>query len=254
MSTDSPSVLACYLARVEEIVRLPGQRLFQERVLDGSWLDWADAVTGLRRLRPQIIDEVRRLGKSPDDMGVLLDRIDKLCLFLVKLVRPTKSFTDDDGTINIVDLTAPFKAEDLYPRKLDFLAVKEELDRDLVRLRDLATFLQVEPPGGEKGQPDASDCIRPDSPTADWCLLPGRRVRWEGEPVELQKRLWNLLEYLLTHPGYPLQQGVIEDAVWNGEEITSKTFANTFSRLNAALAAISFPWTWRVSDGEVFLD
>jgi hypothetical protein len=94
---------------------------------------------------------------------------------------------------------------------------------------------------------------RPDTPTVAYCLLPGRRVRWEGEPVELQKRLWDLLEYLLTRR-CPLQQGAIEATVWGEEEITSKTFANTISRLNAALAAISFPWTWRVSAGEVFRD
>jgi hypothetical protein len=121
--------------------------------------------------------------------------------------------------------------------------------------QEQAALRQRQHRASQSATDDANAGIQPDSPTADWCLLPGRRVCWEGEPIELQKRLWGLLEYLLTHHSYPLQQGEIEGAVWGEEqEITSKTFANTISRLNTALAAISSPWTWRVSAGKVFHD
>jgi hypothetical protein len=99
----------------------------------------------------------------------------------------------------------------------------------------------------------AGEWSRPPQPTADYCLRPGFRVRWEGE-TDLQPLLWRALEHLLSQQDYPLPVDRLEDALWHGQAITSKTLANTLSRLNTALLPIKFTWTWRVRSGFVYRD
>jgi hypothetical protein len=86
---------------------------------------------------------------------------------------------------------------------------------------------------------------RPSTPTAEWCLQAGWRVRWEGEPVTLTPRLYQLLAFLLSRGARPIEATVVEEGVWGGE-VNRKTFSNSFSALNSALVPIKFPWTWHV--------
>jgi hypothetical protein len=96
---------------------------------------------------------------------------------------------------------------------------------------------------------------RPESPTAAYCLLPGSYVRWDGETCLSQPRLWDLLVYLLSLKDVEVEEQILVDAVWGHDcDITSKTVANTVSRLNSALAPINFPWTWRTKAGKVIRD
>jgi hypothetical protein len=98
---------------------------------------------------------------------------------------------------------------------------------------------------------------RPPAPTADYCLLPGYRVRWKGKdplPPALQPQLWHLLKYLLSRKSYPFEVGDLEKAVWEGKQVTKKTVPNALSRLTIALEAVAFPWSWHVGSGHVHRD
>jgi hypothetical protein len=102
---------------------------------------------------------------------------------------------------------------------------------------------------------------RPPEPTAAYCLLPGGRlVRWrnhpvEDEPIDVGALLWHLLQFLLDDPPRKtVPQGDVEEAVWGGKLIKSKTFANAISRLNRDLEQIRFPWKWHVKSGHVCRD
>jgi hypothetical protein len=108
---------------------------------------------------------------------------------------------------------------------------------------------RVEPILPDVGRPP----VRPSAPTAEYCLLQGYRVRWQGE-TELQPLLWRVLEFLLSRGAYPCGVAGLEEAAWPGEGVASKTLANTVSRLNAALLAIQFPWTWRVRHAQIYRD
>jgi hypothetical protein len=92
---------------------------------------------------------------------------------------------------------------------------------------------------------------RPSVPTAEWCLLPAWRVRWEGKAIRLTPHLYRLLEYLLKQRRDSLKAVAVQDAVWGKDNVHEKTFANCFSSLNNALAPISFPLTWHVKAGHV---
>jgi hypothetical protein len=92
---------------------------------------------------------------------------------------------------------------------------------------------------------------RPAHPTADWCLLPGFHVRWDG-PTQLEPLLWHLLHYLLKCDHYPLSVAALQESVWGGKDILPKTVANAISRLNNDLERIRFPWSWSVSKEHVY--
>jgi hypothetical protein len=91
---------------------------------------------------------------------------------------------------------------------------------------------------------------RPPAPTAAFCLLNGFRVRWNGETT-VRRQLWRVLEFLLSRGENPCGVRDLEDAVWNGDAVLSKTLANTLSELNGDLCRISFPWTWHVGQGQI---
>jgi hypothetical protein len=94
---------------------------------------------------------------------------------------------------------------------------------------------------------------RPAHPTADFCLLTMFRVRWDGT-TELEPLLWHLLDNLLRRDHYPVARAALEEAVWAGKGVVSKTVDNAISRLNVALLPIRFPWEWRVKAGIVYRD
>jgi hypothetical protein len=93
---------------------------------------------------------------------------------------------------------------------------------------------------------------RPALPTAEYCLLPPKEVRWQG-PTNLRPQLWKLFQFLLSQKNYPVEQNAVENAVWNCKDNppTPKRFADTVSELNGKLAEISFPWIWHVENKKV---
>jgi hypothetical protein len=95
--------------------------------------------------------------------------------------------------------------------------------------------------------------VRPPAPTADYCLLAGCLVRWEGK-AQLPPLLWHVLEHLLLRKGDPFPLSDLEEAVWGPQAVASKTVPNTLSRLNKDLLQVQFPWTWRVRNGHVWRD
>src|SRR5258708_3424813 len=68
-----------------------------------------------------------------------------------------------------------------------------------------------------------AEVARPPVPTAEYCLLTGYCVRWEGEK-ELPPLLWRLLKYLLSRERYPFHVDELEDELWLNQDRKPKTF------------------------------
>jgi hypothetical protein len=99
---------------------------------------------------------------------------------------------------------------------------------------------------------EATDAVtdeRPPTPTAAYCLLPGKRVRWENEPVKLRKQLWGLLKYLLSRDVYPIPAHEVQLEIWGLNQPSPHHFSNMIGSLNKDLEQVAFPWKWR-ADGE----
>ena len=92
----------------------------------------------------------------------------------------------------------------------------------------------------------------PPKPTPEFCLLPGKWVRWEGK-VELKDSEYRLFKRLLEHRWDSIEVARVKEDVWVGKrgrddgDISDKTVQNTLYGLINALAAIRFPieWVWR---------
>lgn len=91
-----------------------------------------------------------------------------------------------------------------------------------------------------------NDC-RPPRPTAGWCLVPPRSLRWVGV-IEVQPHLYQLLGVLLPLP-LPVAITTVEELL--GVELTDRRLRCQLSRLNMALLEIAFPWAYGCSGGYV---
>jgi hypothetical protein len=97
--------------------------------------------------------------------------------------------------------------------------------------------------------PPAAAEERPESPTAEYCLIPPNTVRWQGT-TEVQPRLYHLLEALLHQATWPVPFDAVEDIL----DGTFKKVSNHISALSNALSKINFPWTFHTKSAHVTKD
>jgi hypothetical protein len=161
------------------------------------------------------------------------------------------------GTLSAGELDALDRLRPLLPAVLDRAGeLLERLDVDSAPLQRVALShdpRQVADALVAIRRASARSTSRPAHPTADYCLMPGFRVRWEGA-TNLAPQLWHVLDYLLRRDHYPFPVAALQEAVWADTDILPKTVNNTISRLNAALVPIRFPWEWRVQAAHVHRD
>lgn len=125
------------------------------------------------------------------------------------------------------------------------------LDQSQNSIRSCLVGTQAPQPQPLQDRDGPASDMRPDIPTAEYCLLPGRRVRWEGDTDELQPRLWDLFSFLVTAGEEVNEESAIAAAWDRNNNVSSKTVMNAVSSLNTALLAISFPWQWRYRQGKI---
>jgi hypothetical protein len=100
--------------------------------------------------------------------------------------------------------------------------------------------------------------VPPAEPTKKYCLIPPRSVRWAGREVELQNRLYRMLEYVLTHhkkggsgqiPCKAVEHHMGRSPDQNGK---FQYVAKASSALNKSLKPIDFPWKFSTEDDLLF--
>jgi hypothetical protein len=98
-----------------------------------------------------------------------------------------------------------------------------------------------------RGHPLSGPDARPAPPTRDFCLVPPRTLRWEGE-VEVEPRLWHLLGLILEYQGKPVPFDVVDDRVRHGKDASDRCIMNDVSSLSGPLLDIHFPWELRTEN------
>ena len=127
---------------------------------------------------------------------------------------------------------------------------KEAWDALLVRLDKSVEWVRALA-NGIDGQKKQEEPLPPE-PTPEFCLLPGKWVRWKGK-VELKDSEYRLFKRLLEHRWDSIEVARVKEDVWVGKrgrddgDISDKTVQNTLYGLINSLAAIRFPieWVWR---------
>jgi hypothetical protein len=92
----------------------------------------------------------------------------------------------------------------------------------------------------------AGERPRPARPTADWCLLPGFRVRWDRAPVNLPPRLWRLLEVILADGSgcIPFTADALE-SLYRDKPNSDNRLRKDVSALTVKLLCIDWPASYR---------
>ncbi len=88
-------------------------------------------------------------------------------------------------------------------------------------------------------------------PTADYCLLPGFRVRCGDGETELSPQLWRILNQLLSQNDYPCSPDGLENVIRDGQLVKTKRIQNRLSDLSKALECVKFPWTYSLRKSHI---
>jgi hypothetical protein len=92
---------------------------------------------------------------------------------------------------------------------------------------------------------------RPSKPTCGYCLMPGNRIRWNGEK-KVEPKLWHLLDCVLKAGRARVSFLHVAREVWGLDYVPDRRIQRRVSDLNNALLAIGFPATLRSKQGTVF--
>ena len=114
----------------------------------------------------------------------------------------------------------------------------QEIIADASGEASLAAIARYLPVGGTE---------RPTNPNAEWCLLSGYRVRWGTEPVDLQPRLWNLLQAILNDGRDRIPFDAM-DALYGDKTDGDKRLQNDLSDLNRNLEKVRWPLIYRTKN------
>jgi hypothetical protein len=180
---------------------------------------------------------------------------DELQQYLESLVQGCRDFIATECQRQGIQLPFSCSPPANARERLNFLSAAYAawlVQKDIVRWEDVPEQLRLQS-AGRSAEKIAAQCLprqvdRPPEPTREWCCLSPNRIRWIGEPEEIDQRLWHLLCYLLDH-GEKIPFDPVEEMLYEDCEYPTKALQNDVSDLKPQLRAIGFPWIYRTKSG-----